>query len=210
MMTKKNGTHIQTQNKQKIFVICGIVAPIIFILLVVVASILRPGYSQTYNFLSDLGIGHYATIQNINFVIFGLLTIGFALGLQGGLPSPKGRALKAGVWLVLISGLGVLFAGVFPENYLGGSPHNIVSATAFLTIIAAQLLIWRGLKNANDAVWGRYRTYSLISGFLSIILLLVLRVAIGGDYQGLAQRAFLAVPWIWIEVTALRLYSLIK
>ena len=99
-------------------------------------------------------------------------------------------------------------AGIFPENYLSQGPHNLVSAIAFLTIIAAQLLIWRGLKNADSAVWGRYRTYSLISGLLSIILLLVLRVAIGGDYQGAAQRAFLAVPWIWIELTGLKLYFL--
>jgi len=209
-MTKKNGTHIQTQNKQRFFALCGIAAPILFIILVIIASLLRSGYSQIYNFISDLGVGPYAIIQNANFVIFGLLIIGFALGLRGGLPSPKKRALKVGVWLVVISGLGVLFAGVFPENYLGGRPHNMVSATSFLTIIAAQLLIWRGLKSADNAFWGRYRTYSLVSGFLSIILLLVLRVTIGGDYQGVAQRAFLAVPWIWIEVTGLKIYSLSK
>jgi hypothetical membrane protein len=211
-MNNKDGTLIQTQKNQRLFAICGIVAPILFLLLVVVASLLRPGYSQIHNFISDLGVGPYAIIQNTNFIIFGLLIIGFALGLRGGLPAPQGRALKAGIWLIIIFGFGILFAGVFPENYLSQGPHNLASSTAFLSIIAAQLLIWQGLKNADDSVWGRYRTYSLISGLLTLILLLVLRVAIStsGDYQGAAQRAFLAVPWIWIALTGLKLYSLNK
>jgi len=162
--------------KQRIFALCGIIAPILFTFLVIVASFLRPDYSQIYNFVSDLGVGPYSIIQNVNFVIFGLLVIVFSLGLRSGLSVSQGRALKAGIWFVTIFGLGVLFAGVFPEDYLSGVPHNLVSATAFLTIIAAQLLIWKGLKNANNALWGKYRTYSLISGLLSILLLLLLKI----------------------------------
>lgn len=203
---------MQTRNKQRILVFCGILAPILFTFLVVVESFMRPGYSQTYNFVSDLGVGPHAIIQNINFVIFGLLSICFAFGLRECLPAPQGRAIKIGVWLVIIFGLGVLLAGVFPEDYLSQGPHNLVSSTAFVSIIAAQLFIWRGLKNADDTVWGKYRTYSLISGLLSLILVLVLKVVISdfSDYQGIIQRAFLAVPWIWLEVTALKLYSMIN
>jgi hypothetical membrane protein len=191
---------------QRLFAYCGLMAPIIFTILVIVASLLRPDYSQTYNFISDLGVGPYAFIQNLNFIIFGLLSVGLALGLKGTLPSRQGRAAKAGIGLVILFGLMVMLAGVFPEDYLSQVPHNLVSASAFLFIIAAQLLIWRGLKNA-DASWGSYRTYCLVSGILSIILLLALRVAIstGSDYQGAVQRVFLAVPWIWIGVSGLTL-----
>lgn len=189
--------------------ICGITAPMLFMLLVIVASLLRPGYSQIHNFISDLGIGPYAIIQNSNFVVFGLLSIGFALGLRDGLPVPQARSLKACVWLVVIFGFGILFAGVFPEDYLLGAPHTLASSTAFLSIIAAQLLIWRGLRSEDSAAWSRYREYSLTSGLLSIVMLVLLQVAISatGAYQGLAQRAFL-LPWIWIEVTGFKLYSL--
>ena len=198
--------------RQRFFALCGIIAPILFTILVIIESLLRPDYSQIYNFVSDLGVGPNAVIQNVNFAIFGILSILFALGLRSGLPSPQKKALKAGVWLVVIFGLCILLAGVFPEDYLSQIPHNLVSATAFVTIIAAQLLIWKGLKNANDSVWGKYRTYSLISGLMSLILVLVLKVAMSDftDYQGIVQRAFLAVPWIWVEITALKLYFLIK
>ena len=117
----------------------------------VVASLLRPGYSQFHNFISDLGVGPYAIIQNANFVIFGLLSIGFALGLRGALPAPQQRALKASVVLVVIFGIGVLLAGVFPENYLSGGLHTLASSAAFLSIIAAQLLVWQGLRRKDSA-----------------------------------------------------------
>lgn len=202
--------HTHALRIQKLFALCGIVAPILFTVLVVGASLLRPGYSQISNFISDLGVGPHAILQNANFVVFGLLSMGFALGLRGGLPIQQGRALKAGVWLIILFGFGIVFAGVFPVNPLAPGPHDLASALAFLAIITAQLLIWHGLRSEDAAVWRRYSVYSWISGLLSIVLLLIFRVAIGGAYQGLVQRAFLMVPWIWIEVTGLKLYSLLK
>jgi len=195
-------------NKQRFYAYCGIMAPIIFTLLVLIASILRPGYSQTQNFVSDLGVGPYSFIQNLNFILFGLLSLGLALGLRGGLPAPRKKSTKAGVYLVLLFGLLVMLAGVFPEDYLSPIPHNLVSALAFLSIIAAQFLVWKGLKNADTARWGCYRTYCLVSGILSILILVALRVAVSSDsdYQGAVQRLFLAVPWIWIGASGVQLY----
>jgi hypothetical membrane protein len=187
--------------------LCGIIAPLLFTLVVVIASLLRPGYSQTHNFISDLGVGSYAVIQNANFVAFGLLSIGFALGLRGGLPGPQGRSLKAGIGFVAIFGLGIVFAGVFPEDYLSEIPHTLASSIAFLSIIAAQLLIWKGLRHTDTATWGRYRLYSLISGLLSFILVWF---SSSTTCPGAAQRIFLAVPLLWIEVTGVKLYFLTK
>ncbi|MGA2677649.1 MAG: DUF998 domain-containing protein [Methanobacterium sp.] len=202
MITKKQG-------RLKFYAICGIIAPILFWVMVIIESILRPGYSQYYNFVSDLGVGPLAIIQNINFIIFGILTISLAIGLRKGLPIQQSRSLKIGVWFVILFALGVLLAGVFPESYLSAIPHNYISATAFVAIIAAQLLIWQGLKNEDRTIWGRYATYSLISGLLSLIFVILLKVAIlYGFYPGLSQRAFLLVSWIWIGVTGLKLYSL--
>jgi len=206
-----NSADMITENKNRLrfYALCGIIGPIIFWVMVIVESILRPGYSQYYNFVSDLGVGHLAILQNINFVVFGILTTGLAFGLRNGLPTPQGRALKTGVWFVIIFALGVLLAGLLPESFLSANPHNIVSATAFVAIIAAQLLIWQGLKNRDDIVWGRYATYSLISGILSLILVILLKIAIlYGFYPGLTQRVFLIVSWLWVGVTGIKLYRL--
>ncbi len=210
-MSNKNDIFVERLKKQEFYALCGIIAPILFWFMVAVESLLRPGYSQFYNYVSDLGVGPLAIIQNINFIIFGLLTIGLGLGLRNGLPTQQGRTLKLGVRFVLIFALGVLFAGVFPENYLSQVPHNIVSATAFVAIIVAQLLIWLGLKREDSSIWGNYSRYSLVSGLLSLILVIWLKVAMTyGIYPGLSQRAFLIVPWIWIGITGIKLYSLSK
>ena len=208
-MSNNNDIIEKQPRKLEFYALCGIIAPILFWFMVIIESLLRPGYSQFYNYVSDLGVGPLAILQNINFIIFGFLTIGLGLGLRIGLPTQKGRTLKLGVWFVLIFALGVLFAGIFPENYLSQVPHNIVSATAFVAIIVAQLLIWQGLKREDNSIWGNYPKYSLVSGLLSIILVIWLKVAMTyGIYPGLSQRAFLLVPWIWIGITGIKLYSL--
>jgi hypothetical membrane protein len=211
-MTEKNGTLIR--NKQRFFALCGIIVPILFTLLVIIESLLRPGYSQIFNDVSDLGLGPYALIQNINFIVFGLLSIGFAIGLGYNLPYRAGKAVK---WLVIVFGLCIILAGVtlfsvgadvtYAKDVVS---HGLVSAIAFLVIIVAQFLTWQALRGSDDVVWGRYRTYSLISGLLSIITLLILSYTQFSLYHGATERLFIAVWLIWIEITALKMYFLIK
>jgi len=193
------------QNWKKYLAICGIVSPIIFAVMVIIESLLRPGYSQTFNFISDLGVGSNAILQDINFWIFGILTLGFVVGLWQSTPAKKSLALKAGIVLVAIFAIGVGLAGFFPEDYGDGHLHTLVSSTAFVAIIAALLLVWWGLRKADKTVWGNYRLYTLASGLLDLILLFVFNASMGGDYQGLVQRLFLAVPMLWILVTGLKL-----
>lgn len=211
-MDHKNTTVSQIQKEQRIFALCGIVAPILFTLLVIIESILRPGYSQIFNDVSDLGVGPYGIIQNINFIIFGLLSAGFAIGLGANLRYRAGEASK---WLVIVFGLGIILAGV--TLFFSGPnlvyakddvAHGLVSAIAFLTIIAAQFLTWQALRGSDDVIWGRYRIYSLISGLLSIFTLLLLSYTQFAPYHGASERLFIAVWMIWIEVTGIKLYSL--
>ncbi len=214
-MVNQNGTFAQKQNsRQRIFALCGIVAPILFTLMVIIVSLLRPGYSQIFNDVSDLGLGPYSIIQNINFIIFGLLSIGFAIGLGANLPHRAGKAVK---WLVIVFGLCIILAGVTlisaPADMVYAKDvisHGLVSAIAFLVIIIAQFLAWLALRGSNSAVWGHYRIYSLISGLLSILTLIFLSYTQFSSFHGASERLFIAVWLIWIEVTGLKLYSLTK
>jgi len=209
-----NEVQNQKQNRQQFYALCGIIAPILFTILVIAESLLRPGYSQIFNDISDLGLGPYSIIQNINFIIFGMLSVGFALGLGAHLSNRAGKAVK---WLIIIFGVMIILAGVtlffsnpnivFAKDVVS---HGLVSAIAFLTIIIAQFLTWQALRKSNDVVWGRYRIYSLLSGLISIITLIILSYTQFSPYHGATERLFIAVWLIWIEVTGLKLYSLIK
>lgn len=203
--------NVKTRNNLRIYALCGIIAPLLFWIMVIVESLLRPGYSQLYNYVSDLGVGPLSILQNINFIIFGILTLVFGYGLRTGFPTPHTKAMKAGIIFFMIFSLGVLFAGVFPEDYLSQGPHNIVSSTAFIAIIIAQILVWQGLRDKDDKNWGKYRVYTLISGLLSFLLVILLKVAmLYGIYPGLVQRIFLLIPWIWVFITGLKVYSISK
>ena len=64
----ENNIITKKQRGLKFYAICGIIGPILFWVMVIIESILRPGYSQSYNYVSDLGVGPFAIIQNINFI----------------------------------------------------------------------------------------------------------------------------------------------
>jgi len=217
-MTNNLDMPTQIQTKQRILIICGIIMPIFFTLLVIIASLLRPGYSQIHTEISYLGIGPYSIIQNMNFIIFGLLSIGFAIGLESSLPTDVRQLAKKIIALLLfIFGIGVTFAGIslisisiFTTDYFFYLIHFLSTFIAFFTIIIAQILIWWALRRSNRAKWGYYSKFSLLSGLLSIIMLLIFLFTFSSSYQGLTERLFIAVPFVWIEVTGLKLYSMIK
>ena len=206
----ENNTFTQ---KQRLFALCGVIAPILFTILVIIESFIRSGYSQIFNDVSDLGVGPYAIIQNINFIIFGLLSIGFALGLDANLPHRAGKATK---WLLIVFGLCIILAGVtlfsvgpdvsYAKDVVA---HGLVSAIAFL-VIMAQFTTWHALRNSQNAVWGHYPIFSLIMGLISIFALLLLSYTQFSPYHGATERLFIAMWMIWIEVTGIKLYSLTK
>jgi hypothetical membrane protein len=197
----------------------GIALPVFFTAMVAFESLVRPGYSQIANEVSDLGVGPYSGIMNTNFVVSGILAAIFGLGLGAAL-SVEGRraARRVRVALeifgagVIIAGVSLIFAGVtvggvvipeIPAYYV----HTSASLIAFLAIILAQFYTWRAVKGSDRGVWARYGGYSKLSGIVSIVLLLVFLPTSFGSYQGLTERMFIAVQFVWIEVMALKLRS---
>jgi hypothetical membrane protein len=192
--------------------------PILFTLLVIIESLLRPGYSQIHIEISYLGIGPYSIIQNTNFIISGLLSIAFAIGLGLSLSAQTRQRIKKIIEvLMIIFGVGVTFAGIslilvsiFTTDYVFYIIHLLATFIAFFTIIITQLLIWWALRRTKNITWGYYPKFSLLTGLLSIIMLIIFLYTITNPFQGLTERLFIIVPFIWIEVTGLKLYSMIK
>ncbi len=96
--------------------------------------------------------------------------------------------------------------------------HIVATFTTFIALVAAEFLTWTSLRNSTAVNWERYRTYSLISGLVSLVLLFVfsytLSIAYPAGYTsaavypvGLTERLFVAVPLIWIGVTAAKIRS---
>jgi hypothetical protein len=76
----------------------------------------------------------------------------------------------------------------------------------FLTLIAAPLVFVRAF--GRDDRWRPLRTYSLVTGVLGFALLVLYVVASAGTWNGLAQRTFVSVLFLWIAVVGFRLAGL--
>ena len=156
-MDNNTDIYIQKQNKLLFYSICGMIPMLLFAVWLIIAAIISPGYNGNSNYISPVTTGFYSMIQNLVFVVLGLLSVGLVFGLRIGLPSPSNVLLKFGVWSMLLFGLGVFLGGLFPlmgllpENYLVIVPYNhyhshMDFAVTIMAYIAAALLIGGGLK----------------------------------------------------------------
>src|SRR5258708_5139895 len=62
------------------FTLAGVIGSILFVLVFTIQGLLRPGYSPINQVVSDLGIGQDAWILTTDLVVFGLLSMLFAIG----------------------------------------------------------------------------------------------------------------------------------
>ncbi len=191
-------------NGKRVLALCGLITPLLFTILLIFASFLRPGYSQLSGMVSDLGVGTNAIIQNVNFVACGLLILGFAVGLHREL----GRGQKTHLGPALVGGAGVMYstAGIFPE---APCPYPCtlhgLSAAFFPVMIIGIFFVW--LAQRQDRRWGRFASFSLVMSIVSFGVGLVPASLIPGMF-GLFQRIILAALFLWVSVTAAKLYAL--
>lgn len=97
---------------------------IYFIIAMIVAEAVYPGYSVSNNYISDLGVGNTAVIFDPSIVLLGvLLAIGAYL---------LHRGLKLTIFpaLVFITGISAIGVGIFNESF--GIIHGLFSAAVFL------------------------------------------------------------------------------
>src|SRR6188768_2488293 len=98
----------------------GTVAGPVFITVWLVQALTRDGFDPTRHPLSLLSLGAGGWVQIANFVVTGLLLIGFAAGVRRALHS--GRAGTWGPILFAANGIGLIVAGVFVTDAGAGFP----------------------------------------------------------------------------------------
>ncbi len=197
---------------QRFLAICGIIAPIIFTIILMIASLLRPDYSHLINFVSELGAvgAPYAIIQRINFVLTGILIVAFTFGLHRGIGDGKGSII--GPLLVAIFGLSSVMSGIFSTDTIQPGSfsdimHSMSSAIGSVAAIIAFFIISGRLE--KDILWRPYQSFSIVIAIVAIIVSVVGTGILGAvGTPGLGQRLFLAVLFLWIEVMAIRLFQI--
>jgi len=175
-----------------------------------IASFLRPGYNQLAQKGSELGTGPNSIVMNLNFGITGILIVIFAFGLVGHIQN--GNWSKIGIILLLVCGVGEAITGALPcdpgcpaaAGSFSQNAHLGIAVVFFVSIAITPLILGIGLE--RDKFWKPYRTYSIVSGLTAIALFVAFSISVLSSFQyvGLLERLFLAVPFLWIELMAVR------
>src|SRR5439155_14475679 len=92
----------------RILLLGGVVGPLLFILVFLIEGATRLGYSAWRNFVSQLAESDQGWEQIANFLVCGVLVLGFTLMLRRTLGPTKD--VKLGQALLVVFGLGLLVA----------------------------------------------------------------------------------------------------
>lgn len=181
----------------------GLVGPILFTAVFMVQEVLRrEEFDPVAEPVSALEAGPNGWVQQLNFVVFGVLTIAFAAGLHRGLQRTT-RTDVVGPALFLVSGVGLLLAAIFPlrEDAAGVTydPGGHVVAGLVFFSSTALALIAVSRRAARDSRWRSIAAYTLVAGVLALAAFVLMGALVMPDdaplhaWAGLAQRAVILV-----------------
>jgi hypothetical protein len=191
----------------------------LFVVAFLIEGATSPGYDPMRHPVSLLSLGDGGWRQVANFLVDGLLLLGFAVGVYKVLQE-LGTPSTAGPLLLAIFAIGVMGAGVFSTDPGGGYPpgtryepslhgtlHDLVSLVVFTVLPLACLLFAR-----RFAVWGEraWAIYSAITGTLLAALFVLMFIGFNGStgistVAGLIQRVWIVGGWGWLSLLAVHL-----
>ena len=190
----------------------GAIAPVLLLGVVVVTAAGRPEYrhaSQAISVLGEVG-GRGAGLMNfVGFLAYGLLIVGLAVGVHGGVRSGPGDWL--GLSLLLTYGLayvGVAFAPCDPgctgaSASINEQAHVLLSRIIIMTSVAGPLVLFP--RFAKDPGWAPLSPILLA---LPVIGYLLFLLPLPGLEFGSQQRASMACTLGWVLAVSCRLFSL--
>ena len=194
----------------------GAVGPLLFVTVLLIEGATRPGYSAWHTFGSLLSLGDQGWMQITNFIVCGVLVLGFAIGLRLVLHAGKGAVW--GPLLLGLFGLLLIIAGIFVTDPGQGYPvgvaplanptgHGIIHALSGLAIfivvpIAAFVMIRRFV---SDPTWRGWALYSLLTGLIMLASFFLSQLPGANALAGLLQRVGIIAGWIWVSLFALTL-----
>jgi hypothetical protein len=162
-------------------VLCGGIGALLFTAVYLIAGVAQPGYDAWSDAISALSLGPGGWVQQVNFIVFGLLLILAAIGWYRLLAHAPG-----GFWFPLLQGIGG--AGLISVGVLtSGTPHTIL---AYGLIVAFALSCFAlASQFAGTLRWRGWAVYSGITGALILIFWGAFAQGATGNVAGLVPVA---------------------
>jgi hypothetical protein len=151
-------------------------AAIAFLILLAALHVIKPELDPSWRFISEYAIGNYGWIMVLAFISLGLSCASLAVALW---PHIKGIVGKIGLFLLLISAVGMIMAGIFTTDPIttsrdamteSGRLHEL-GATLDLTPFAALLISWSLIR--RNPAWSKARRALLWTAGLPLLGLIM-------------------------------------
>ncbi|CAN5827690.1 hypothetical protein BH23ACT4_BH23ACT4_14380 [soil metagenome] len=193
----------------------GIVGPALFVVLVIIGGVLYNGYSHSGQKISELGGegARYALLQNINFIVLGVLVIGFAWALGRVLGRPYGGAISIAIFgasSAIANGLLPCDTGCRGETTIGLF-HNITGLTGFTAAIVGMFLLAR--RWGDSPYWKSHSRFTRTAALFAIAGLVAFvageSTGVAPAFSGVTQRFFVGTLLLWLAATAVHLINVI-
>jgi hypothetical membrane protein len=200
----------------------AVTGPIAFTIAWIVAEVLQDGYSFRQDYISELAAldARHPWIMITGFLWVGAGTVALGIGLASAL---KGKLARIGSILVALAGVGSIVAGLARIDCRSrlatcaaridagdvswhSATHELVSLLIFLALVAAPLVLARAFS--SSAPWRDLSAYSITTGVVGLVLLVLLFSGIAGSWSGVVQRVFVTVLLLWIAILGARLIRL--
>ena len=186
-----------------------------------VSAVVLPLFSEyglVEDYISELAIGRHGYVQTAAFFASGLGSLALAFGLRGTTRGVRGSRL--GPVLVVLFGVGVVLAGIFPTDAIdaegqlrsqtaSGTVHFAAALLAYVVGIAAMLVL--SSTFGRDARWRSFWPFSLALAFAALAMsltLFFLPVPNADQWAGLYQRVFVGTVVLWLMLAAVQLYGM--
>lgn len=206
--------------RTKTLLTCGVIGGPLFVFVFLAEGATRAGYDPLRHPVSSLALGDRGWTQTANFLLAGVLTLAFAVGLRRAFGPPKNSgwgSLRVGVWAI-----GLLGAGSFVTDPVSGYPpgtadqlarhtwhgalHDLFSLPGFMALAAACFVFCRQLAARDKRGWA---IYSAASGVVFMGAFVLASAGFGQterlvNLAGLFQRVAVIVGFGWLTLLAIR------
>ncbi len=193
--------------------LCGMAAPVIFAITVLVAGYLTPGYDPVTQLMSELGVPGepYAELMNVvGFGLVGILLVGFSYATFR-VFRPLRRVIFGSV-MVAGAGLSFIAMGFYHCDQgciavtTAGNVHLLLGIVALVASLLAALTFAYVMHRERG--WGGFWQYSLATAVLIVVVLPVFLSF--PDIAGLLQRIMVGIVFLWTEVFAIGIFLRIR
>jgi hypothetical protein len=194
-----------------------------FVVVALIEGATRPGYSWWRHYVSQLATSDWGWMQDVNFIVAGMLIVGGAIGLGRSLPNARGGSW--GPRLTGLFGLSLIVAGLFSTDPAMGYPPDAPAGSAMTfhgLIHGLNGPVCFGLLTASAVVLGRHflgnPSTRWLSGVSMAVAAIVVLSFVGATAcsvmgetgawpnapTGLVQRIGIATGWFWFAIVAVR------